>query len=376
MNRLSFIIGSLLLLLLLMLAGCTPGDAAAPAPSPTVGVDPEPPVVPGTLDVERVDVWLRGSVPLQVDAHVTGQFSDGCTTISEVTQTFDPGTNTFNLEFLTTRPADAECTQALVPFEEVVSLEVLGLPAGDYTVNAQGTLATLTLDEDNVKPPIVGLADVNTVEVKLESFPVLARVTARGTLPDRCTGIDLIESEYDATTQIFTVQIVTSRPADAECAPDPRPFDETEPLKVEGLAAGNYTVIVNGERETFTLDDTSDSTEEPPVTANDMGTVPLSGMDLVVLGGFPLEASVIAMGSLPDGCTVLGPIEQGRDVDARRLWVEIHMSRNGGTDCPLSPVPFEETITLDLADLPAGEYTVDVNGIAGSIVLSRDNVAP
>jgi inhibitor of cysteine peptidase len=42
------------------------------------------------------------------------------------------------------------CTQALVPFEESIDLDVRGLPAGTYTVDVHGETATFTLDVDNV----------------------------------------------------------------------------------------------------------------------------------------------------------------------------------------------------------------------------------
>jgi inhibitor of cysteine peptidase len=41
------------------------------------------------------------------------------------------------------------CTQALVPFEETIPLDVEGLLAGEYTVNVNGVMATFTLDVDN-----------------------------------------------------------------------------------------------------------------------------------------------------------------------------------------------------------------------------------
>jgi len=49
----------------------------------------------------------------------------------------------------TTRPADAVCATVLVDFEEVVPVDVLGLPAGTYTVDVNGVLATFTLTVDN-----------------------------------------------------------------------------------------------------------------------------------------------------------------------------------------------------------------------------------
>ena len=41
------------------------------------------------------------------------------------------------------------CSQAVVPFEETVALDVEGLPAGTYTVVLWDTSETFTLDMDN-----------------------------------------------------------------------------------------------------------------------------------------------------------------------------------------------------------------------------------
>jgi len=38
----------------------------------------------------------------------------------------------------------------LVPFEEIIPLEVYGLPAGTYTVNVNGVQGTFDLEVDNI----------------------------------------------------------------------------------------------------------------------------------------------------------------------------------------------------------------------------------
>ena len=40
----------------------------------------------------------------------------------------------------------------------------------------------------------------------------------------------------------------------------------------------------------------------------------------------------------------------------------------------MKDVPFEDTIPLDVYDLPAGAYTVDVNGVTNTFTLDVDNV--
>ncbi len=97
--------------------------------------------------VENIDILVMESFPVQVAAVVTGNLSDGCTEVEEVTSTRDA--NTFTVTVVTSRPVDAFCTQALVPFEERVTLDVLGLDQGTYAVEANGAEASFTLDADN-----------------------------------------------------------------------------------------------------------------------------------------------------------------------------------------------------------------------------------
>ncbi|NLF14167.1 MAG: hypothetical protein GX597_20480 [Anaerolineaceae bacterium] len=98
--------------------------------------------------MESIDVLIMESFPVQVNAVVRGTLGDGCTTLDPVTTTREG--NTFRIRLTTQRPAEAVCTLALEAFEEVVSLDVLGLPAGVYTVDANGVTETFALAIDNV----------------------------------------------------------------------------------------------------------------------------------------------------------------------------------------------------------------------------------
>jgi putative hemolysin len=99
-----------------------------------------------------------------------------------------------------------------------------------------------------------GRAQVDEVAIQiLESFPVQVEVLIRGSLPDSCTEIDLIDQRFDADDNAFWIEIKTVRTTDKACAQVLVPFEETVALDVYGLPAGTYTVDVNGARETFSL---------------------------------------------------------------------------------------------------------------------------
>ncbi len=151
----------------LLLAGCTlgmqPPDSSGGAPTsggqqpaqtapapPSGGGESHPggQVIQGQAQVEQVEVRLMESFPLQAAAVVRGALPDACTTISGVEVTRRD--NLFAITLSTERPADAVCAQVLTAFEKNVPLDILGLPAGTYTVEANGVQTTFTLDVDNV----------------------------------------------------------------------------------------------------------------------------------------------------------------------------------------------------------------------------------
>lgn len=103
--------------------------------------------------VEEVDIQILESFPVQVHAVARGYLPDGCTQINENATTVNREGNTFNVYLETIRPKEAVCTEALVPFEQTISLDVYGLEKGTYIVNVNGVEETFELATDNVLPP-------------------------------------------------------------------------------------------------------------------------------------------------------------------------------------------------------------------------------
>lgn len=212
--------------------------------------------------VESVEVLLLESLPAQGDAIVSGSLPDGCTELYEIV--VEREDQEFNLTLVTRRDPEAVCTMALVPFEEVVDLDIIGLEAGTYTVIAQDQQTEFTLDVDNVfqEDPIAGPDDlviahnamVEGLSIDImESDPVQVRANITGHLPDGCTKIHDIRSTRDGNA--FTIMVRTETPGgDVACTMALVPFEESHHLEVEGLPAGEYVVRVNELSESFTLD--------------------------------------------------------------------------------------------------------------------------
>jgi len=101
----------------------------------------------GLALVDEIDILILESFPVQVQVIASGNLPDPCTEISEVLQEREE--NTFFITIKTYRPPGL-CIQVLAPFEEIISLEVYGLPAGTYTVDVNGVQGTFDLEVDNI----------------------------------------------------------------------------------------------------------------------------------------------------------------------------------------------------------------------------------
>lgn len=87
--------------------------------------------------------------------------------------------------------------------------------------------------------------------LELESFPVKINAGLSGYLSDGCTEIERVEQER--SENVFELKVITRRPKDAICTMQLAPFEESVPLDVYGLPAGEYVVRVGDVETAFTL---------------------------------------------------------------------------------------------------------------------------
>lgn len=141
----------ILLITSLLLAACDQSggeEEVAVDPTPTEESDGEESApVSGEATVDNVELLMMESFPVQINAIIKGNLADGCTSIDEITQ--ERSGNNYTIQVTTLRPGDAVCTTALVPFEEIISLDVVDLPAGTYLVDVNGVKQTFLLSADN-----------------------------------------------------------------------------------------------------------------------------------------------------------------------------------------------------------------------------------
>jgi inhibitor of cysteine peptidase len=148
---------SILILTLLVLAGaCLPlpdNNADDPVssddiPQPTPTVDIKKYELGERAIIESADPMFLESFPLQVRILISGSLPDGCTTVYRAESTREG--DRFTIKIFTLRERDAMCTQALVPFEVSVPLDVVGLPAGTYRVMVYDFTTEFTFTQDNI----------------------------------------------------------------------------------------------------------------------------------------------------------------------------------------------------------------------------------
>ena len=133
--------GLLTIVLAICVCACDEDD------TPSNGQSPDGNTIAGKASIEGTDILLLESFPIQVRVVVWGNLPDSCTSIDGIATERDG--NTFLITITTSRPADKVCAQALVPFEENIALDVLGLPAGVYIFDVNGVRDTFEFTVDN-----------------------------------------------------------------------------------------------------------------------------------------------------------------------------------------------------------------------------------
>ena len=81
----------------------------------------------------------------------------------------------------------------------------------------------------------------------------------------------------------------------------------------------------------------------------------------------PVQVNAIVTGILGDGCTEMGEVTQGR-VDSTFV-ITLTTSRPADAMCTQIARNYVHTVTLQTADVPAGNYIVSANGVTTTFAL-------
>jgi inhibitor of cysteine peptidase len=104
------------------------------------------------------------------------------------------------------------------------------------------------------------------------------------------------------------------------------------------------------------------------------GKATVEEVGIVFLESFPLQVRVTATGYLADSCTAIDEVIVNRA--GNTFTVEITTARPASMMCAQIVQPFEKSVPLDVYGLPAGDYTVDVNGVTAEFTFTQDNILP
>ncbi|WP_069471549.1 hypothetical protein [Candidatus Marithrix sp. Canyon 246] len=98
--------------------------------------------------IETVQIQILESLPVQIIVIAKGTFLNGCGQLGKI-NTVQAG-NKFTIT-IGKKPIEKQmmCTQALVPFEQKIPLNIKGLKAGTYSVNVNGISKSFKLDVDS-----------------------------------------------------------------------------------------------------------------------------------------------------------------------------------------------------------------------------------
>ncbi len=102
-------------------------------------------------------------------------------------------------------------------------------------------------------------------------------------------------------------------------------------------------------------------------------TAIVTSVDVQIMESFPVQVRAVIRGDLPDGCTEISELVVSRESET--FTIIITTSRPIAAVCTTSLVPFEESVGLDVLDLPAGTYTVTAYGKSADFTLAVQNSA-
>ncbi|UCH73786.1 MAG: hypothetical protein JSU82_00455 [Rhodospirillales bacterium] len=122
-----------------VLAGCPAPETSANADG---AANPSKPLLQ-LAGVERFDIVVLESQPVQVRVVVYGWMADACTTIRNFEQTRDD--DVIFLRIITSRPSDVMCAQVIKRFRETFPLETKDLAPGTYLLDVSGKTQEFTL---------------------------------------------------------------------------------------------------------------------------------------------------------------------------------------------------------------------------------------
>lgn len=102
----------------------------------------------GPAPVEAIEIFQVDTFPAKANVVARGHFPNECMTIDQISQERRGGTIVVTIDSV--ESGDSACPVERVAFEEVIELNLVGLPAGIYVIDVNGLQGTFKLQRDNI----------------------------------------------------------------------------------------------------------------------------------------------------------------------------------------------------------------------------------
>lgn len=114
-------------------------------------------------------------------------------------------------------------------------------------------------------------------------------------------------------------------------------------------------------------------TLKPPVQSEIISRpANVEAVEILVSDSVPAQVRVMVLGALPSNCAIIDEITQIQERDTFKI--EMNVLDRIGPECGGEPVPFQEFVSLDVAGLAVGAYSVDVHGHISSFTLKDQHL--
>jgi len=170
---------ALILFVTVVLTSCA--SLVNPTTAPTVQVDTTPQATQSQLttreaQVQDVEIQTLQAEHPQVNAIIHGNLTESCATLGENQVRYS--SNTIEITIYVVSRSDIGCVQVTTPFETTILLSTKDLPAGTYTVIANGVSAVFTLPMiDSTSSPEPAAITAPTSSVCVDSATFVSDVT-------------------------------------------------------------------------------------------------------------------------------------------------------------------------------------------------------
>jgi hypothetical protein len=235
----------LFLLLILILSACSP------APAPVVNATGYE-----ALQIDDVQVEVGVGSPIPVHVNLSGSLPDTCSQV-EYAEIKQDGSN-FMIKLSTIPGSGEDCVKDGLPFRMSIPLNVIGLPAGDYSVDVNGAVAGFTLETGITAASLPSTdSEITRDDIQVDSVnvdvgvgsPIPVKAIVSLNLPNSCAQLGEIRLHRDGTA--FFVRLIAGIPQGENCQADSIPFRLEIPLNIVNLPEGPYVVNVNGATASF-----------------------------------------------------------------------------------------------------------------------------